>query len=251
MDHAHDRISPDPPGRAEPIHTEEHAGKSFLRQNAVPAGILCFIILASAVRTGSRIAEVPLHYYQWATVFIHFLRDFAIVILSSAVLLWIIAKSKFIGWALLMIGALFWCYWLLPSPHSSDKVRQSSACGRKMQHIHEVIMQYCEQNDGKFPASLEQLVRLKLLDREALHCPGCLWHNPDEVDYLYYGAGLRQGEENPEDVLLRDKGKNHFRFSFDGLTFNGRPVRCVTIPPEQWKSFHRTENWRFLKTEKP
>jgi len=98
-----------------------------------------------------------------------------------------------------------------------------------------------------FPESLEQLRNLGYIKESDLTCPCNRWHNPGDIDYRYYGAGVRRDLQNDKDVLLKEKEKYHQMVSKDFITFEGSLVRSVIGSQDDWGS---NEDKRYFKDGK-
>ena len=232
---------------------QENSGlkKKNDRKHPFAAGCLSVIVFITLFFTVYWFTDVPPTYYRWTSVCLVYLRDLIMVVLIAAIIYRIIKSSRLIGWTLLLIGLVLWANWFLSHGHQPNKISNTFGCDAKMRNLYQVIQAYCDGNDGWYPPSLERLVELKQLTAEDVHCPACQWHNPGDIDYWYYGAGVRRSQQDDNDVLLRDKEKNHMKFTSDCLTFEGLRVRSVTIPPEEWGSvFIRTEDKRYFQDGK-
>jgi len=74
----------------------------------------------------------------------------------------------------------------------------------------------CEQYSNEFdvfPESLEQLRDLGYVGEKDLTCAGNPWHNPGDVDYLYFGRGVRKSEADPDKILAGDDPELHRTYS--------------------------------------
>jgi|GEM_PF-5853333 len=221
--------------------------RNAIQKNSAAAGCLSVIVLITAVCMICLINNVPLNYCLRTQVCLDHMRSFAAVFLISILIFWVVVRSRLIGWTLLVIGFVSWSLWLLSFARQPDKVSKMLACQEKMRNIYRVIQEYCNGNDNWYPSSLERLIELKRLKPEEVHCPGCKWHNPGDIDYLYYGAGVRRDRQDDKDVLLKEKEKNHQMVSKDCITFEGRLVRSVTGPQDDWGS---DEDKRYFKDGK-
>lgn len=217
------------------------------RKHPIAVGCLSVVLFITLLCIVVWILAVPANYYRWMPVCLGYLRNYLMVVLVATIIFRIIISSRLIGWTLLLIGFVPWAIWLMSHGQQSGKVSKSFDCEDKMRHIYRVIQEYCDGNGGWYPPSLEHLIELKLLTTEDVHCPGCRWHNPGDIDYWYYGAGIQRRQQDDKDVLLRDKAKNHFCSSRDCITFEGFRVRSVTSPPAEWES---KEDTRYFKDGK-
>ena len=232
---------------------QENSGlkKKNDRKHPFAAGCLSVIVFITLFFTVYWFTDVPPTYYRWTSVCLGYLRDLIMVVLIAAIIYRIIKSSRLIGWTLLLIGLVLWANWLLSHGQQPDKVSNMFGCAAKMWNLYQVVQAYCDRNDGWYPPSLEYLIELKQLTADDVHCPACKWHNPGDIDFWYYGAGVRRSQQDDNDVLLRDKGKNHMKFTSDCLTFEGMPVRSVNIPPVEWGSvFIRTDDKRYFQDGK-
>ena len=154
-----------------------------------------------------RIAGIPWRYYRyWQTagVYLLVLTGYLAFICLSILLL-----RRSAWWRLLFIPSFLY-FWVvvLSNPKLKNDVALGVICQSKLKVIAMVCKQYSEEFDV-FPDSLEQLRDLGYLKENDLACPANRWHNPGDIDYLYFGKGIRKSEADPDKILARDKPEFH------------------------------------------
>jgi len=194
------------------MNKEKLTFKEVLLRHGLLAGLYGFGTLIVLWITVDRIAEIPWRYYRyWQTVGVYLL------VLAGYVgfnFLNFLLLRKSAWWRLLFIPSLIGFFYIADGIEPSiKKYADSMDCTSRMKQITAVCFAYAEQT-GEYPDSLETLLRLKLLDDNALTCPGNRWHNPGDIDYYYLGRGVKHGKEKPNWVLLQDKPGSHRDKSF-------------------------------------
>ena len=154
-----------------------------------------------------RIAGIPWRYYRyWQTagVYLLVLTGYLAFTCLSFLLL-----RRSAWWRLLFIPSFLY-FWVvvLSNPKLKNDVALGVICQSKLKVIAMVCKQYSNEF-GVFPDSLEQLRNLGYLKESDLACPANRWHNPGDIDYLYFGKGIRKSEADPDKILARDKPEFH------------------------------------------
>ena len=195
------------------MDTEKLTFKEVLRRHWLLAGLYAFGTLIVLWITVNRIAEIPWRYYRyWQTVGVYLL------VLGGYVgfdLLNLLLLRRSAWWRLLFLPSFLFFHAVLISagPKSTKKdILESFRCQDNLL----VIAMACEQYSNEFdvfPESLEQLRDLGYVGEKDLTCAGNPWHNPGDVDYLYFGRGVRKSEADPDKILAGDDPELHRTYS--------------------------------------
>ena len=209
------------------------------------SGFLLLILLLKIWYAGIVVHAVPAGYYR-RYEFIS--QEVLMVVLWAAILsgiVYLVSKYDFLRWNV-TATVLITVFFFLISPRTLPFVHKRQ-CQANLRKIADSCVAYAADHQGYYPPSLEKLVELKYLDMETLHCPANRWHNPGDIDYRYYGAGVRRDLQNDKDVLLKEKEKYHQMVSKDFITFEGSLVRIVIGSQDDWGS---NEDKRYFKDGK-
>ena len=182
--------------------------KQTLCRHWLLAGLYTLGTLIVLWVTVSRISEIPWRYYRyWQTAGVYLLVLAGYVGFDCLNLLLLRRSDR---WQPLFIPSLIGFILIANSGEPSiKKYTDHIECISRMKQITMVCFQYAERT-GEYPDSLETLLRLELLDEKTLTCPGNPWHNPGDIDYLYFGKGCKSGNEaRRNDILLTDRPENH------------------------------------------
>ena len=182
--------------------------KQTLCRHWLLAGLYALGSLIVLRITVNRISEIPWRYYRyWQTAGVYLLVLAGYVGFNCLNFL-LLRKSAW--WRLLFSPSLIGFGVIADGLEPSiKKYTDHIECISRMKQITMVCFQYAERT-GEYPDSLETLLRLELLDEKTLTCPGNPWHNPGDIDYLYFGKGCKIGNEaRRNDILLTDRPENH------------------------------------------
>ena len=189
------------------MDSEKLTFKQTLCRHWLLAGLYVLGTLIVIFEMTERIAGVPWRYYRyWQTtgVYLLVLTGYLAFIGLSFLLL-----RRSAWWRLLFIPSFLY-FWVvvLSNPKLKNDVALGVICQSKLKVIAMVCKQYSNEF-GVFPDSLEQLRNLGYLKESDLACPANRWHNPGDIDYLYFGKGVRKSEADPDKILARDKPEFH------------------------------------------
>lgn len=181
--------------------------KQTLFRHWLLTGLYTLGLLIVIFEMTERIVGVPWRYYRyWQTtgVYLLVLTGYLVLICLSFLLL-----SRSAWWRLLFIPSfLYFLVVVLSDPVLKNDAIPSIQCKSNLGRIAWACKQYSDEFDV-FPDSLEQLRDLGYLKESDLACPANRWRNPGDVDYLYFGKGVRKSEADPDKILARDKPEFH------------------------------------------
>ena len=180
-----------------------------LRRHWLLAGLYAIGTLIVLWITVNRIAEIPWRYYRyWQTVGVYLL-VFAGYVGFNFLNFLLLRRSAW--WRLLFLPSfLFFLAEISSAGYkpTMKEILESFHCQHNLIVIATACKQYSDEF-GVFPESLEQLRDLGYIGEKDLTCAGNPWHNPGDVDYLYFGKGIRKGEADPDKTLASDDPKLH------------------------------------------
>ena len=189
------------------MDSEKLTFKQTLCRHWLLAGLYAVGSLIVIFEMTERIAGVPwryYHYWQTAGVYLLVLTGYLALICLSFLLL-----RRSAWWRLLFIPSfLYFLVVVLSDPVLKNDAIPSIQCKSNLGRIAWACKQYSEEFDV-FPDSLEQLRDLGRIEENDLTCAANRWHNPGDVDYLYFGKGVRKSEADPDKILARDKPEFH------------------------------------------
>ncbi|MBQ9336553.1 MAG: hypothetical protein IJS14_04560 [Lentisphaeria bacterium] len=181
--------------------------KQTLFRHWLLTGLYTLGLLIVIFEMTERIVGVPWRYYRyWQTtgVYLLVLTGYLVLICLSFLLL-----RRSAWWRLLFIPSfLYFLVVVLSDPVLKNDAVTVVICHSHLKAIAIACKQYSEEF-GVFPDSLEQLRDLGRIDANDLTCAANRWHNPGDIDYLYFGKGVRKSEADPDKVLARDKPEFH------------------------------------------
>ena len=189
------------------MNEEKLTFKQTLCRHWLLAGLYALGSLIVIFEMTERIAGIPWRYYRyWQTtgVYLLVLTGYLAFICLSILLL-----RRSAWWRLLFIPSFL--YFLavdLSNPKLKNDAFSVEPCHSHLKKIAMACKQYSNEFDV-FPDSLEQLRDLGRIEENDLTCPANRWHNPGDVDYLYFGKGVRKSEADPDKILARDKPEFH------------------------------------------
>ncbi len=189
-------------------NSEKLTFKQTLCRHWLLTGLYALGSLIVILKMTERIAGVPWRYYRyWQTAGVYLLVLAGYVGFNFLNFLLLRRSDQ---WQPLFIPSLIGFILIANSGEPSiKKYTDHIECTSRMKQITMICFQYAERT-GEYPDSLETLLRLELLDEKTLTCPGNPWHNPGDIDYLYFGKGCKIGNEaRRNDILLTDRPKNH------------------------------------------
>ena len=189
------------------MNKEKLTFKEVLRRHWLLAGLYAIGTLIVLWLMSRRIADIPWRYYRyWQTV------GGNLLVLTGYVgfnLLNFQLLRRSVWWRLFFIPSFlyFWAV-VLSDPVLKNDAIPSIQCKYNLGRIAWACKLYSDEFDV-LPDSLEQLRDFGYIKENDLTCPCNRWHNPGDVDYLYFGKGVRKSEADPDKILLRDDPERH------------------------------------------
>ena len=190
------------------LRAEKLTFRQTLKWHWLLAGLYALGTLIVLWVTVHRISEIPWRYYRyWQTAGVYLLVLTGYVGFNFLSFLLLRRSDR---WQPLFIPSLIGFILIANSGEPSiKKYTDHIDCISRMKQITMVCFQYAERT-GEYPDSLETLLRLGMLDEKLLTCPDNRWHNPGDIDYLYFGKGCKSGNTaRRNDILLTDRPENH------------------------------------------
>ena len=206
--------------------------KETLRRHWLLAALYAIGSLIVLLVTASRIIEIPWRYYRfWQTV----CGRIWLPLLYVYVTFLTFRLLQISRWARLMIVPSVICFFYAVEPESpSLRIFNHLECMGNLRAI-AIACRLYEEDFGEFPDSLKTLCDMKLIEEKQLACPGNRWHNPGDIDYLYFGKGCKSGDPaRKNDILLTDRPENHQgKLKFQGkVSFSLYSIPCDwNFPP--------------------
>ncbi|MBO7146120.1 MAG: hypothetical protein J6W81_00030 [Lentisphaeria bacterium] len=207
------------------MNREKVTVRQVFRKHWLLSGLYAIGILIVLFITVNRIAEIPWRYYRyWQTAGLYL---FCLIGYSGVNVLSFLLLRKSSRWRLLFLPSLL-CFICIAESRdlSIRKTDDKFECVRRLKQISAACFSYAELM-GEYPDTLESLQTLDLLDENSLTCPGNHWHNPGDIDYLYFGKDVKYNREEPDKVLLQDKPENHPAHFCSKVFFSGDVVRMT------------------------
>ena len=189
------------------MNSEKQTFKQTLCQHWLLTGLYVLGTLIVIFELTERIAGVPWRYYRyWQTTGVYLL--VLTGYLAFACLSFLLLRRS-AWWRLLFIPSfLYFLVVDLSNPKLKNDAFSVEPCHSHLKKIAMACKQYSNEFDI-FPDSLEQLRDLGRIEENDLTCAANRWHNPGDVDYLYFGKGVRKSEADPDKILTRDKPEFH------------------------------------------
>ena len=189
------------------LRAEKLTFRQTLKWHWLLAGLYALGTLIVLWITVNRISEIPWRYYRYWQTAGGYLLVLAGYVGFNFLNFLLLRKSAW--WRLLFIPSLIGFVVIADGLEPSiKKYEDSIKCTSQQKQIFMVCFLYAEQT-GEYPDSLETLLRLGMLDEKLLTCPDNRWHNPGDIDYYYFGKGVKYRQEKPDRVLLQDKPGSH------------------------------------------
>ncbi len=96
---------------------------------------------------------------------------------------------------------------LMPALSRARGLAQSVACAAQLQGLGTAVTMYQLDNNDQFPPDLQALVDAEYASENILICPA-LHNSPDQVHYIYRGAGLT-GDIPGQLIIIYEPATNH------------------------------------------
>ena len=203
-----------------------------LRRHWLLAGLYAIGTLIVLLITVNRIAEIPWRYYRyWQTVG----GRIWLPLLYVYVAFLTFRLLQISRWAHLMIVPAVISFLYAVEPESPTlRIFTHLDCMSNLRDI-AIACRLYEEEHGVLPDSLKTLRDLDFVEEKTLACPDNPWHNPGDIDYLYFGNGCKSGDPaRKNDILLTDRPENHQgKLKFQGkVSFSLYSTTCdQNFPP--------------------
>ncbi|MBQ9336552.1 MAG: hypothetical protein IJS14_04555 [Lentisphaeria bacterium] len=199
------------------MDSEKLIFKQTLCRHWLLAGLYALGTLIVLWITVNRISEIPCRYYRYWQTIAGWIWLPLLYVYVNVLTFRLLQISR---WARLMLIPSVICFLYAVEPESPTlQIANHLDCMSNQRAIALACLVY-EDEFGTFPDSLKTLRDLELVEEKTLTCPGNPWHNPGDIDYLYFGKDFKSGGAGKNGILLTDRPENHrHKLKFQGKVY--------------------------------